>query len=501
MPAGATTSARPAAGRSSLPTRSATSSAQERSLHAGARGHDLHLPHAPRDPPGRSRRLPDLRHGARAGARHGRGAAQSRARRHDAAVLDRAGPGAPRVRAGDGRAPGRLARAASRSRPPTGCSSRWRRRSCCGRAGRSSSAAGPRSERGNLNMFTLIAMGTGVAWAYSVLATVASRSFPCGAARRTTARVPVYFEAAAVITVLVLLGQVLELQGPRADERRHPRPARPGAEARAPHQADGSDEEVDARSRAGGRPAARAARRERSRRRRGAGGTQPGRRIDGHRRVDAGGQGGRRQGDRRHHEPDRQLRHARRQGRPRHGAGADRADGGAGAAQPGADPAAGRSGVGVVRAAGDRRCACGLRRLVDLGAGAAPHLRAHRRRLGADHRLPLRARAGHADVDHGGRRARRAGRRAHQERRGAGALREGRHARRRQDRHADRGQAQGGGDPDRGRIRRERRAAPRREPRARQPASPRRGRRPGRRGSAASSWPRRKISTLPSARA
>ena len=61
--------------------------------------------------------------------------------------------------------------------------------------------------------------------------------------------------------------------------------------------------------------------------------------------------------------------------------------------------------------------------------------------VGADHRLPLRAWPGHADVDHDGDRARRAGRRAHQGRRGAGALRQGRYADRRQDRHADRRQA------------------------------------------------------------
>ncbi len=63
----------------------------------------------------------------------------------------------------------------------------------------------------NLNMFTLIAMGTGVAWTYSVIATIAPSLFPM-AFRITDGAVPVYFEAAAVITVLVLLGQVLELQ-------------------------------------------------------------------------------------------------------------------------------------------------------------------------------------------------------------------------------------------------------------------------------------------------
>ncbi len=63
----------------------------------------------------------------------------------------------------------------------------------------------------NLNMFTLIAMGTGVAWTYSVVATIAPGLFP-DAFRMSGGAVPVYFEAAAVITVLVLLGQVLELR-------------------------------------------------------------------------------------------------------------------------------------------------------------------------------------------------------------------------------------------------------------------------------------------------
>ncbi|WP_299003589.1 heavy metal translocating P-type ATPase [uncultured Caulobacter sp.] len=62
-----------------------------------------------------------------------------------------------------------------------------------------------------LNMFTLIAMGIGVAWAYSVVATLAPGLFPA-AFRRADGSTPIYFEAAAVITVLVLLGQVLELR-------------------------------------------------------------------------------------------------------------------------------------------------------------------------------------------------------------------------------------------------------------------------------------------------
>ncbi|MQW60082.1 heavy metal translocating P-type ATPase [Sinorhizobium meliloti] len=63
----------------------------------------------------------------------------------------------------------------------------------------------------HLNMFTLIAMGTGVAWGYSVVATVAPGLFPA-TFRSAGGAVPIYFEAAAVITVLVLLGQVLELR-------------------------------------------------------------------------------------------------------------------------------------------------------------------------------------------------------------------------------------------------------------------------------------------------
>ena len=76
----------------------------------------------------------------------------------------------------------------------------------------------------NLNMFTLIAMGTGIAWIYSVVATLAPGIFPAAFRNDVTemgdgmvaaagaGSVDVYFEAAAVITVLVLLGQVLELR-------------------------------------------------------------------------------------------------------------------------------------------------------------------------------------------------------------------------------------------------------------------------------------------------
>jgi len=63
----------------------------------------------------------------------------------------------------------------------------------------------------HLNMFTLIGLGTGAAYVYSVAAVLFPDTFPNGF-RTAEGTVPVYFEAAAVITVLVLLGQVLELR-------------------------------------------------------------------------------------------------------------------------------------------------------------------------------------------------------------------------------------------------------------------------------------------------
>ena len=62
-----------------------------------------------------------------------------------------------------------------------------------------------------LNMFTLISMGVGVAWLYSVVAVLAPSLFP-PAFLKADGSAPVYFEAAAVITVLVLIGQILELR-------------------------------------------------------------------------------------------------------------------------------------------------------------------------------------------------------------------------------------------------------------------------------------------------
>ena len=63
----------------------------------------------------------------------------------------------------------------------------------------------------NLNMFTLIAIGTGVAYGYSVIATLFPAIFP-EALKNASGTIPVYYESAAVIIALVLMGQVLELR-------------------------------------------------------------------------------------------------------------------------------------------------------------------------------------------------------------------------------------------------------------------------------------------------
>ena len=176
----------------------------------------------------------------------------------------------------------------------------------------------------NLNMFTLIAMGTGVAYVYSVVGTVAPGIFPA-TFRGHGGAVAVYFEAAAVITVLVLLGQVLELRAREATSgaikallQLAPKTARRIGD-------DGADHEVEIDALAVGDRSARAAGREGAGRRRHPRRPLLARRIAGDRRIDAGHQGGRRQGDRRHAQPVRRLRDARRQGRARHAAVPDRA--------------------------------------------------------------------------------------------------------------------------------------------------------------------------------
>lgn len=105
-------------------------------------------------------------------------------------------------------------------------------------------ARGARSVRtGNLNMFTLIGLGVSVAYGYSLVAVLAPGLFPA-AFRGPGGHVGVYFEAAAVITTLVLLGQVLELKA-RSRTSGAIRELLELAPARALRlRADGSEEQV-----------------------------------------------------------------------------------------------------------------------------------------------------------------------------------------------------------------------------------------------------------------
>ncbi len=226
----------------------------------------------------------------------------------------------------------------------------------------------------NLNMFTLIAMGTGVAYVYSVIGTLFPQYFPA-TFRGHGGAVAVYFEAASVITVLVLLGQVLELRAREATSgaikallQLAPKTARRVSD-------DGGDEEVAIDTlRVGDKLRVR-----------------PGEKVpvdgvilEGRSALDESLVTGesmpvtREAGGKviaRHAQSVRQLRDARRQGRSRDAAVADRADGGRCAALPRADPAAGGSGRRLVRAFGDPGGCHRVRRLELVRARAQDGLR------------------------------------------------------------------------------------------------------------------------------
>ena len=199
----------------------------------------------------------------------------------------------------------------------------------------------------SLNMFTLIAIGVGAAYFYSAVVMLLPQIFPPSFAAH--GKIGVYFEAAAIITVLVLLGQVLEGRA-RSRTGSAIRALLDLAPTTARVVRDGAEKDVPLdQVRQGDQLRVRPGRK--------SAGRWPGdrwpnehRRSHDHRRTDAGGKEKRRPGHRRHGQPNRQ--HPDRSGtrRERNRPLADRRDGGAGATQSRADPGPGRQGRGLVRA-------------------------------------------------------------------------------------------------------------------------------------------------------
>ena len=251
--------------------------------------------------PARARRLPEMRHGARADDDLRRRWPESRARRHDAALLDRGRDRCAGLCPGDGRhvrpasAAGTRHRALRRRLSTSADDGRElgrprsaRRRSCCwaglavlrARLGVDphASAEHVHADRARRRRRLL----------FSAAATLAPQLFPAGF--RDARRVETYFDTAVVITVLVLLGQVLELRarGRTSAAIRQLLDLAPRT-ARIIRNGQELDEPI-AHVRLGDL-AARPARREDSGRRRRRRGTERRRRVDAHRRADAGREG------------------------------------------------------------------------------------------------------------------------------------------------------------------------------------------------------------------
>ena len=144
---------------------------------------------------------------------------EPRTGRHDPAVLDRRACSAPGLRRRDGRHGDRRTPMTARF----GASVNWMQSRpgdagrLLGAAGHFSSARGRRSSTAVPNMFTLIALGVGAAYLYSAAGHGRPGLFPEGF--RMHGVVETYFDTAVVITVLVLLGQVLELRARSRHER------------------------------------------------------------------------------------------------------------------------------------------------------------------------------------------------------------------------------------------------------------------------------------------
>ena len=257
----------------------------------------------------------------------------------------------------------------------------------------------------SLNMFTLIGLGVSVAYGYSLVAALVPGIFP-PSFRDASGEVAVYFEAAGVIVTLILLGQVLELRARSQTGAAIRKLLGLAAKSARRIRDDGVEEDVPLETVQVG---------DRLRVRPGEKVPVDGVVLEGPSTVDESMVTG---------EP---IPVQKQPGETVIGAtvngtgslvmraervGAETllarivSDGRRGAAQPRADPEARRRGRRLLRAGRHRRRRRHLRRLGARRARAAAGPRARQRRRRADHRLPVRARPGDADVDHGRDRAR-----------------------------------------------------------------------------------------------
>ena len=253
-----------------------------------------------------ARELPDLRHGARA-ARPSRATTRRTPSSRDMTppVLGRAcahGRRCSLLAMARHARPAAVVHRASAARRVAGSSSRSPRRWCSGAAGRSSCAAGRRCVHRSLNMFTLIgARASRRRTSYSVVADARAGRFSAPRSATSDGGVGVYFEAAAVIIDAGAARPGARAARPRPHGRGDPRAARPraedGAPARATTAARRTCRSSDVQRR---RPPARPPRREGAGRRRRAGRHERRRRVDGHGRADAGREACRRPRHRRH---------------------------------------------------------------------------------------------------------------------------------------------------------------------------------------------------------
>ena len=293
------------------------------------------------------------------------------------------------------------------------------------------------------NMWTLIALGAGASYAFSVVAVLAPELFP-SSVRGPHGLPPRLLRGCRGHSRPRPRRAGARAHRPRAYRGRHPGAARPRTEVR-PAGRRGRRRGCADRENRRRRSASRPARRERPGRRGGARRTLHGGREHADRRVDSGGEGGGRPGDGGDPQPVGSIHDARRGSRRGHRPRSNRRHGRPGAAKPRPGAGAGGPRRAAVRAGGD--CGRGDRvrgvarlrprpGLLARGGGGGQRSR---------HRVSVRARARDADVDHGRGGPGRPGRGARSGRGGAGEPRAGRPARRRQDRHPDRGHAR----PDR----------------------------------------------------